>query len=54
MDHDIEFQGKRQFLAEKWRKIDENCDHTIEPQVTLIQGCQMGYFQTRNPNLGKF
>jgi hypothetical protein len=26
----------------------------VEASQQGVQGCQMGYFQTKNPNLGKF
>jgi hypothetical protein len=32
-DNNIGFWEKRQFFAENWPKIAENCDHNIDPYV---------------------
>jgi hypothetical protein len=34
LDHNIGFWETRQFFRRKLAKIEENCDHNIDPRVT--------------------
>jgi hypothetical protein len=46
------------YLSEQWFSCcSVPCDakrHTVRISTNLVQGSQMVYFQTQNPNLGKF
>jgi hypothetical protein len=40
-DHNIGFREKRQFFRRKLSKVEENCDHNIDPRATRLD-----YFST--------